>query len=151
MKKFLLFLLVTLFAACCLAGCGAPAGSSDAQSPDESTSQMGTLPPAGNTGDTDPAPDEAPSNDETPGSVVGAWVGEDDAGNKLPYIFYEDGTGYAAIFPMTYTVEDDIITLVIQGFDSEEVIVAQYTVTEDTLILDTGEETAILQRTELPE
>ncbi len=103
------------------------------------------------TGDSEPeAPQsETISDEEIKASIVGAWETE-YKGSRQVYIFNADGTGSATILPMTYTVENGVITITVSGFGKTETGSAEYTVGEDTLILKNGEDTHILYRTEMP-
>ena len=91
-----------------------------------------------------------PTDDDIKASIVGAWMGEEN-GQKLGYIFNEDGTGIAALFPMTYTVENGIITVTVEAFGEKQTGSARYVVGEDTLTLETDDGTYVLTRTEMPE
>ncbi|MBQ4515553.1 MAG: hypothetical protein II978_02055 [Clostridia bacterium] len=90
-----------------------------------------------------------PSDDKIKSSIVGAWMGEED-GQKLGYIFNEDGTGHAAIFPMTYTVENGVITVTVEAFGKKETGSACYNVNDDALTIETDDGTYVLHRTEMP-
>lgn len=104
--------------------------------------------------------DNSSETTETPGgttgdkkiaeSIVGAWRGGD--GNvSMIYVFYEDGTGAAAVFPFTYTVKDGVISVEISANGSVSKGSGRYDLENDLLYIDNGESVYELQRTEIPE
>lgn len=133
MKKTALLILAVLLLGALLCGCG------KADSENKS-----------NSGEEIQIPEiKEPTDDDIKDSIVGAWVGEEN-GQKLGYIFNEDGTGTAAIFPMTYTVEDGIITVTIEAFGKVETGSARYSMDGDTIVIETEDGEYVLQRTEMP-
>ena len=133
MKKLIMLIMTVLLVCTLVSGCGKADGV---------TNDGGTK--------TEAPEITKPSDDDIKSSIVGAWVGEED-GEKLGYIFNEDGTGFAAILPMTYTVEDGVITVTIEAFGKTETASALYSVDGDTLTIETEDGSYVLQRTELPE
>ncbi len=84
-------------------------------------------------------------------SIVGVWKTE-YKGDRQVYQFNEDGTGYATILPMTYTVEDSIVTMTISAFGETETVSAPYSVDNDTLSIVNDEgETIVLTKTTMEE
>ena len=136
MKKMIalslaVLMLLVLFCGCTEGG-GTASGTPESDKPEPEALQ--------------PAP---PTDDEIKASIVGAWETE-YKGDRQVYIFNADGTGAATILPMTYTVENGVITITVSGFGQTKTGSAKYTVGEDTLILENDGETHILKRTEMP-
>ena len=96
------------------------------------------------------APKDAPTDKEIEESILGAWQYEDD-NVRLVYIFQEGGTGYAALFPMTYSVKDGVITVTVEAFGKTETDSVKYSVDGDTLSFEKEGKTRTMTRTEIPE
>jgi len=131
MKKFYSIFASMLLCIIIFTGCGAPKDQ-NGQDPAEQNVQVQT-------------------DDEIKNSIVGVWKTE-YKGDRQVYQFNEDGTGYATILPMTYTVEDGIVTMTISAFGQTETVSAPYSVKDDTLSItnDKGE-TFILTKTTMEE
>jgi len=91
-----------------------------------------------------------PTDDDIKSSIVGAWMGGKE-GQRLGYIFNEDGTGRAALFPMTYTVDNGVITVTVEAFGEKKTASALYSLNDDTLTIETDDGPYVLNRTEMPE
>ncbi|MBR5535968.1 MAG: hypothetical protein IKU60_04895 [Clostridia bacterium] len=113
MKKFLCILMVLLLSFLLMSACGG-----NTENGNEPTEALPT--------------EAAPSDEEIIDSIVGTWMGGEE-GARLGYQFNSDGTGMAAIFPMTYTVEDGIITVTISAFGETQTGSGAYDVDGDTL------------------
>lgn len=97
-----------------------------------------------------PTVNNEPDKVDVSSSIVGIWVGEEN-GTKLPYQFNEDGTGTAAFFPMTYTIEGNVITISISAFGKTETGTATFDVKGNTITLEKDGETFVLTKTTLEE
>jgi len=99
------------------------------------------------TGDNKP---ENSTDKEIKESIVGAWKGGDGSVSMV-YVFYEDGTGAAAIIPFTYSVENGVIS--IEMSVSGEILKGsgRYESDGDCLYIENDNGTYVLQRTEMPE
>ncbi len=131
MKKIISLLMALLLTAMLLCGCG-----SDTQTKKSADGEA-------NSG-------AEMTDEKIKNEIVGAWVAEID-GSEQGYIFLEDGTGYAAILPLTYTVEDGMLNMTIEAFGQVETLSAEYNVSGDTLILEKDGKAVELKRTEMPE
>lgn len=109
--------------------------------------------------ETTPAPEPETAAPDAPGamtdeeiaeSIVGAWKGSDGS-ISLVYIFNGDGTGYAAVFPMTYTVKNGIITVTVEGFGETETGSARYEIDGDCMHIETSDGSYVMYRTEIPD
>lgn len=99
----------------------------------------------------DPINVQVKTDNEIKDSIVGVWETE-YKGDRQVYIFNEDGTGNATIFPMTYTVGDGIITMNISGFGETVTASAAYSVDNDTLsVVNKEGETIVLTKTTMEE
>ena len=115
MKKLLCILLALIFTVVLMSACGDKVSD-------------GTTP-------TEEAPTEAlPNDEEIAKAILGRWMGGEE-GSRLGYQFNADGTGLAAFFPFTYTVENGIITITITAFGETQTGSAAYDVKGDTLTL----------------
>lgn len=131
MKK--LFSIFTSLLLCIMifAGCGAPKDQ-NGKDPSEQNVQV-------------------QSDEKIKDSIVGVWKTE-YKGDRQVYQFNEDGTGYATILPMTYTVEDGIVTMTISAFGETKTISAPYSVDNNTLSIVNDEgETIELTKTTMEE
>ena len=90
------------------------------------------------------------TDDEIRKAIVGAWTTEYE-GSRMGFIFNEDGTGFATLFPMTYTIEEGVITITIEAFGQTETGSAKLDLEGDALVLEQDGEIITLQRTEMPE
>ena len=131
MKKLFSIIASMLLCIMIFAGCGAPA-EQNGQDPSDQKVAVKT-------------------DAEIKDSIVGVWVTE-YKGDRQVYQFNEDGTGYATILPMTYSVENGIVTMTISAFGDTETVSAPYSVDNDTLSItnDKGE-TYVLTKTTMEE
>ncbi len=109
--------------------------------------------------DETPSVDDEPSEDDIPEnsfdeaikeSIIGAWKGGDGSVSMV-YVFYEDGTGAAAIIPFTYTVENGVLS--IEMSVNGEILKGsgRYESDGDCLYIENNNGAYILHRTEMPE
>ena len=98
----------------------------------------------------DDSEQKEPADDEIKASIVGIWETE-YKGSKLVYQFNEDGTGMASIIPMTYTVENGVITITASAFGKTETGSAAYSVADDTLVLEKDGDSVIMKKTTMEE
>ena len=92
----------------------------------------------------------APTDKEIEQSILGAWEMVDE-NSRVVYIFQEGGTGYAALFPMTYSVKDGVITVTIEAFGQTQTGSANYSLDGDTITIEKDGKTNVMTRTEIPE
>lgn len=109
----------------------------------------------GTSDDDTPSFDDIPESDltdeEISQSIIGAWKGGDN-NMKLVYIFYEDGTGIAGLFPFTYSVNNGIISMTVEAFGQVESGSGKYTVNGDSLYVeDSDGEVHVLKRVDMPD
>lgn len=121
----------------------------------EGTTKEETLPetektPEKDTDKKDDDPKEQPTDKEIAESIIGGWW-EEGENLSLLYVFYEDGTGVAGIFPFTYSVKDGVISMQIMGFGEVESGSARYEISGDCLYVDGRDRDCVLTRTEVPE
>lgn len=132
MKKLICLMLVAVLSVALLCGCG---GNSNgpAQQDASGTAVKGTL-----------------SDKDIEKSILGAWEIVDE-NSRVVYIFQEGGTGYAALFPMTYTVKDGVITVTVEAFGKTTTDSANYSLDGDTITLEKDGVEKVMTRTEIPE
>ena len=129
----------------------APA-TTDPDVPTTEDSDSDSSVPDGNDVEDPTAPDESGSpsdgtaipDGEIKSFITGTWQTE-YKGSRLVYQFNEDGTGMVSIIPMTYTVENGVITVTATTFAQTEVGSAAYSVSDHTLALEKNGETDIPQ------
>ncbi len=118
---------------------------------DETTSEADDTPSQDeDTSEKDDAPATELTDDEITESILGAWSGGDN-NMRLTYIFFEDGTGIAAFFPFTYTVQNGVITVTIEAFGEVETGSGRYEIDGDRMYIEGKDGLYELQRTEMPE
>lgn len=126
---------------------GGPAGTDSPATPAEAA------PTDAGPSTTEPAPSDTASelgtlsDDQIRASLIGTWETQ-YKGSRLVYQFNADGTGAVSMFPMTYTVEDGVITVSVNAFGSTEVGSAAYSVEDDTLILEKDGSTLVMHKAE---
>lgn len=147
MKRLISIIAAILSFALILSGCG---GKTSLGSNNESANTNESLTLSEDSEKENNSKKEEPTDSDIKSSIIGIWVTE-YKGSKLVYQFNEDGSGMASIIPMTYTVENGVITITASAFGKTETGSASYKATDNTLTLTKDGDTIVMKKTTMEE